>query len=141
MGMGFTFSATCVTTLLPTASGNLGDSNDDFGVCSTSRGHHLGGDSRDGELDARTVVIPVTSMGTVLMMELVLGLAVLGEDTVNAQYVRLNPSPTGLHGTEMAVAFHLLRSPASGWSQLTGALWSGAPPSRGPDWKSEHCLL
>lgn len=41
-------------TLLPMASGNLGDGSDDFSRCSSSRCHNLGGDNGDGGLDART---------------------------------------------------------------------------------------
>lgn len=41
-------------SLLPMASGDLGDSSDDFGRCSSSRSHDLGGDNGDGGLDART---------------------------------------------------------------------------------------
>lgn len=46
-------------------------------------------------------------MGIVLMMVMALGLPVLGEHTVNAQYGRLSPSPTGLGGTEMVVGFFI----------------------------------
>lgn len=41
-------------SLLSMASSNLGDSSDDFGRCSCSRSHHLGGDNCDGGLNART---------------------------------------------------------------------------------------
>lgn len=77
--------------MLPMASGNLGESNDDFSGCSTSQSHHLGGDSGNGELDARAVVIPVTNM--VLMMVVVLGLAVLENTLQMPSMASLAPAP------------------------------------------------
>lgn len=41
-------------SLLPVASGNFGDSSDDFRRCSSSRSHNLGGDNGDRRLDARS---------------------------------------------------------------------------------------